>query len=176
VNGGPRPERPARRPGELAFALAFLAFSLFLLTRLGAETRWIAGERLLAQPAFWPAVGLAGMTLGAALYCGTVARAPAPDGGRDEIGLWLRALEYPGWFLGYVWLAPLAGHLVATLGFCLLLTLRAGYREPRLFVGAALAALAIVVTFRTLLQVRLPPGRIYEYLPDGLRQVMQAYF
>ena len=34
----------------------------------------------------------------------------------------------------------------------------------------------IVLLFKSFLQVKLPGGRIYEVLPDGLRSFMLTYF
>ena len=72
--------------------------------------------------------------------------------------------------------APQAGYLPATLIFTILLTLRAGYRSRTALVSAAVGAVAIVLLFKTFLQVKLPAGRLYETLPDGLRQIMLTYF
>jgi hypothetical protein len=42
--------------------------------------------------------------------------------------------------------------------------------------AAIVSSFIVVVVFKTLLKVNLPAGRIYEVLPDGLRQIMLAYF
>ena len=60
--------------------------------------------------------------------------------------------------------------------FAVALTVRAGYRRSSTLVAAALCAVVIVVLFKSLLQVKLPSGLFYEYLPDGLRQIMLTYF
>ena len=70
----------------------------------------------------------------------------------------------------------LCGYLPTTILFAVLLVLRAGYRSFAAVGSAVIGAVVIVVLFKTLLQVKLPAGRIYEALPDGLRQIMLTYF
>lgn len=165
-----------RRRGDLVFAVIFLLFSLFLLSRLGTQTQWIEGSKLFAQPAFWPAISLVGMSVFALLHFLGSWWSPRIDGRWQEVGFWLRSLEYAGWFLLYVWLTPIIGYLLATLLFTVLLALRVGYRQWRMLLLAALCGLAIVVLFKSLLAVRIPGGALYEYLPDGLRSFMLLYF
>jgi len=63
-----------------------------------------------------------------------------------------------------------------TLGFMLVLTYRAGFREKRWFGWAVVVGLTVVLSFRTALQVRLPSGQLYEFLPPGFRNFMITYF
>ena len=164
-----------RRPGDLVFAVLFLLISIFLLSQLGEETKWVKRTKFFAQPAFWPTVSLIGMAFFAALhYLGAVV-SPKMSGRRAEVMLWLRSLEYAAWFLAYVWIVPKVGYLGATLLLTLLLTWRVGYREKRMFASAALMAVGIVVIFKSFLQVKIPAGQVYEYLPDGLRNFMLLY-
>lgn len=164
-----------RRPGDLVFAALFLLLAIFLLTQLGEETKWVKRTRFFAQPAFWPSVSLIGMTLFAALhYLGSVL-SPKLPGRLAEVGLWLRSIEYALWFLVYVWITPKIGYLGATLLFTLLLTWRVGYRDRRMFAAAAVMAVVIVVVFKSFLQVKIPAGQVYEYLPDGMRNFMLLY-
>ena len=54
------------RRGQIIFALFFAATSVLLLGLIGRETVWVQKTRLVAQPRFWPAVGLglmAGLSL-----------------------------------------------------------------------------------------------------------------
>ena len=164
-----------RRPGDLVFALLFLLVAIFLLSQLGEETRWVKRTRFFAQPAFWPTVSLAGMTFFAALhYLGSVL-SPKLPGRLPEVWLWIRSLEYALWFLAYVWITPKIGYLAATLLFTLLLTYRAGYRDRRMFAAAAAMGVCIVVVFKSLLQVKIPAGQVYQHLPDGIRNFMLLY-
>ena len=94
----------------------------------------------------------------------------------QEVALWLSSLEYAAWFIAYAGVVPYAGYLPTTVIFAVALAVRAGYRKTSTLVIAAIAAVVVVLLFKTLLQVKLPAGQIYESLPDGLRQIMLTYF
>lgn len=98
------------------------------------------------------------------------------DGRWQEVWIWIKSVEYAGWFIAYAALVPWSGYLPATLFFAIALTVRAGYRSPLMLGISAVAAITIVVVFKAFLQVKLPGGLTYEYLPDGLRQFMLTYF
>lgn len=167
-----------RRPGDLLFALLFFAFAAFLLSQLGVQTTWVKRGDLYAQPGLWPAIGLGGMTLFGLVYLVGAwrGRGAREDRAVQEAREWLRGLEYAGWFMVYVLAAPVVGYLLATLVFTVSLTLRMGYRGRPMVLAAAAMALAIVVLFKSLLQVKIPGGAVYEHLPDALRNFMILYF
>jgi hypothetical protein len=165
-----------RRPGDLVFAVLFLLFSLLLLSQLGEQTVWKKGSKLFAQPSFWPTVSLVSMTVFAALHWLGSAVSPRIDGRWPEVWLWLRSLEFVAWFLAYVALVPVLGYLLATVFFAVLLAVRLGYSSPRWIAGAVATSVAIVLIFKTFLQVKVPGGMIYEYLPDALRSFMLTNF
>lgn len=165
-----------RRPGDIVFAWVFLALSVFLASQIGTQSPWTGTRQLFAQPAFWPTVALGLMTLFAALHLLSSSLSPRIAGRWREVWEWLRALEYAGWFMAYVWVVPQAGYLLATIAFALFLGLRAGYRTWGMFGVLAVMAVVIVVLFKGFLQVRIPGGAIYEILPDGLRAFMLTYF
>lgn len=165
-----------RRPGDLVFATAFLIFSLALLSQMGEQTVWKKGTKLFAQPPFWPAVSLISMSIFAAFHWLGSAVSPRIEGRWAEVWFWVRALEYVAWFLGYVALVPLIGYLLATVLFAMLLAFRLGYRSAGWMGISAGAAIAIVLIFKTFLQVKVPGGLIYEYLPTALRSFMLTYF
>ncbi|WP_136657691.1 tripartite tricarboxylate transporter TctB family protein [Nitratireductor sp. XY-223] len=165
-----------RLGGDRYFAIAILVISAGLLALIGDQTQWKAGKGLLNQPAFWPGIGLIGMTACAALYLAqslAARRIAAWD--RREFFVWIRCLEYPLWFMAYVFIVPVVGYLPTTVLFCPLLARRAGYRSARALLSAALMGAVIVVLFKALLQVRVPGGALYEVLPDGLRNFMILY-
>jgi hypothetical protein len=169
-----------RRPGDLVFAVLFLALSLFLVSQLGSQTHWEksvweANKSVFARPAFWPTVALIGMTAMALLHWIGSVSSPRIDGRWQEVGLWLRSLEYAAWFMVYVWVVPYAGYLASTLVMCVLLALRLGY-NARMAAWSAVGGLATVLLFKTFLSVKVPGGAIYEYLPNGLRAFMITYF
>lgn len=165
-----------RRPGDLVFAVAFLLFSLALLSQLGEQTVWKKGTKLFAQPSFWPAVSLTSMTLFAAFHWLGSVVSPRLDGRWAEVWFWLRSLEFVAWFLIYVSLVPVLGYLLATALFAVLLGFRLGYRSLAWVAISAGSGVAIVVIFKTFLQVKVPGGLIYEYLPVTLRSIMLTYF
>ncbi|MDA7425020.1 tripartite tricarboxylate transporter TctB family protein [Thalassococcus lentus] len=165
-----------RRPGDIVFAWIALLASVFLLSQLADQTAWRNGGKLFAQPRFWPAVSLGGMTLFAALHLVGSALSERIEGRWHEVWLWVTSLEYAGWFIAYAVAVPYAGYLPSTVLFAIALTLRAGYRRASTLIAAAVAAVVIVLLFKTMLKVNLPSGLIYESLPDGLRQIMLTYF
>ncbi len=165
-----------RRPGDIVFAWLMLAVSVFLLLQIADQTTWRNGGKLFAQPRFWPAVALTGMTLFAALHLLGSALSERIEGRWQEVWLWIGSLEYAGWFIVYALAVPYSGYLPATVFFAVALGLRAGYRRVWTLLAAAFAAVVIVVLFKSLLKVNLPSGLIYDILPDGIRQFMLVYF
>ncbi|MNL82812.1 hypothetical protein D3C87_2102870 [compost metagenome] len=71
---------------------------------------------------------------------------------------------------------PLLGYLISTLLFCVLLTVRAGYRQTSALIAAALFGLVVVVFFKSMLNVKIPGGAIYDVLPAFLRNFMITHF
>lgn len=165
-----------RRPGDIVFACVMLAVSVFLLSQLVEQTTWRAGAKLPAQPRFWPAVSLIGMTMFAALHLLGSFLSERIEGRWREVRVWFASFEYAGWFVLYALAVPYGGYLPTTLLFALLLVLRAGYSSRRILIWTALCAVGIVLVFKTFLQVKLPAGAVYERLPDGLRLIMLNYF
>ena len=165
-----------RRPGDLVFGTAFFAFSLFLLATIDGQVTWGGGKSVFAQPAFAPWVAVVSMVVFSGLHLISGLVSPRLEGRWTEVGFWLRALEYVAWFLAYVLVVPRIGYLAATLIFTTSLTLRLGYRSPKMLASAALFGLAVVVLFKTFLQVKVPGGAVYELLPGGLRSFMLTYF
>ncbi len=168
--------RRYRRPGDIVFGWFALIFSLLLLSQLADQTAWKAGGKLFTQPRFWPAVSLGGMAVFAAFHLLGSALSERIQGRWQEVWLWVRSLEYAGWFILYAMVVPYAGYLPTTVIFAVALALRVGYRRAQTLIAAALSAVVIVVLFKTLLRVNLPAGDVYEVLPDGLRQIMLTYF
>ncbi len=164
------------RPGGLIFASVFLAAALFLLSQLGSQAKFSAKGQLFAEPAFWPAVGVIGMSLFAGLHCLGQFRQRGRFGGLREAGIWLKSLEYLIWFMVYVFAVPIIGYLPASLIFATLLAFRAGYRHRRMIGAAGLMALGVVLLFKTALSVKIPGGALYEYLPDTLRSIAMINF
>ena len=165
-----------RRPGDIVFAWLALAFAVFLLSQLWDQTAWRNGQKLMAQPRFWPAVSLGGMVLFAALHLIGSLVSERIEGRWREVLTWVRALEFALWFILYAVLVPFVGYLLGTVGFVVFLTVRMGYRSRVVLVSAVVIAVLIVVLFKAVLHVSLPGGQIYEGLPPGPRQFMLTYF
>ncbi len=161
------------------FGVCTFAITLALISQLGAQTTWIDGQPLTRQPALSSIVSLFGMALFGLCWIGIHWRRqpgwwrinPIP-----EFTVWIASLEFVAWFMIYVWLVPISGYLLTTVAFCVLLTLRCGYRSRRAVTSAALTGLFIVLLFKTFLAVKIPAAKAYEYLPDALRNFMIINF
>jgi len=168
--------KPGRFAGDMVFAAVFLALALILLSQISTQTAWLKGVKLFAQPRFWPAVSLIGMTGFALCYfLGSVFSRWRGQNHFQEVALWLRSFEYALWFMAYVWTVPKVGYLASTLIFVALLTLRTGYRSTSTFVYGAIVGIIIVVVFKGFLSVKIPGGYLYEFLPDAMRNFMSLY-
>ena len=94
-----------------------------------------------------------------------------------EMGQWIRALEFIVYFVLYTVAVPILGYLVSTLLMGSFLTVRLGYRGWR-WVGIALASsFAIVLLFRSLLQIRTPVNIwLYNQMPDSVALFFKTWF
>jgi hypothetical protein len=165
-----------RRPGDIVFAWFLLIVCVFLLSQILTQTTYKPGGKLFAQPRFWPAVSLTCMTGFAVFHLLGSILSERIHGRWQEVLLWVSSLEYAGWFILYAVVVPYGGYLPSTIVFAFLLTLRAGYRSRTALLASVVSAFVIVLLFKTFLQVKLPAGKIYELLPDGLRYIMLNYF
>ncbi len=161
--------------GDIYFAVLFLAIAALLLAQIGTETTWVKGTKLFAQPRFWPAIGLGGMTVFASLYLLRSARSKRQGNDLGELVLWLKSLEFALWFMAYVLIVPIIGYLAGTLVFVYSLSLRTGYREKGILIMAGVIAVVIVVIFKGFLSVRIPGGHVYDFLPGAIRNFMILY-
>ncbi len=164
-----------RRPGNFFFASVFLAISLVLLSQLGSQVVWKPATKWSSQPALWPTIAIIGMTIFAILNWLSAFLSPRIEGRWQEVATWARAFEFVLWFMAYVFLVPLLGYLPSTMLFTVILCLRMGYRNPKMLGISAITAIVIVVIFKSFLQVKVPGGLVYEYLPDTIRSFMLTY-
>jgi hypothetical protein len=166
-----------RRPGDLVFASGFLVLSLFFLGSIPWQLTWIPGRGLFEQPAFWPSVAIGAMTLFSAVHWfGAVVSERIP-GRRAEVITWMRALEFPAWFMAYVLVVPYAGYLLGSILFTCCLAFRLNYRTWRWMLVTAVFAIVVVTVFKAMLQVRMPAGAVYDLLPPGdLRSFLMTRF
>jgi hypothetical protein len=165
-----------KRPADLVFAVIFLLLSLALLSQIGEQTVWKSRTQLFSQPAFWPGVSLIAMTVFAFLHWVSSVLSPKINGRWEEVGFWLRSIEFVIWFMVYVALVPVLGYLPSSIIFATTLAYRMGYRGTRSIFLAIVTAFFIVLIFKSFLQVRVPGGMIYEILPSQLRSFMLTYF
>ena len=105
------------------------------------------------------------------------ARFQLPNGVAHELTQWARALEFVAWFIAYTMLVPVLSYLVSALLLGTALPWRLGYRGARWMGICVTASLAIVLVFRTGLQIK-PPVNIWLYapLPQGLSTFMKVWF
>ena len=167
--------RRYRRPGDIVFALLFLAFALFLLTQLGEQTKIVKRTKWYAQPSLWPTVAVYGMVIFGALHYISSILSPRIPGRWREVLFWLRSLEYVVYFLIYVFVVPVLGYLPTSVLFALFLCARLGFRAPPIFLAAAAFGASLAIVFRAFLQVKIPAGQIYELLPDTIRAFALTY-
>lgn len=164
------------RRGQIVFALLFLGVSLFLLSQIGEQTKWMNKVKFAAQPRLWPAIGLGGMVLFSALHLWKLPRKRMVREDWQEAKIWLVPLEFALWFLIYVWMTPIIGYLLSTILFTQVLVFRMGYRKRSYKIAGLGFAICVVVIFKSFLQVKIPGGAIYEYLPAALRNFLILNF
>ncbi len=167
--------RRYRRPGDIIFAVFFLAFSLFLLSQLGTETKLVKRTKWFAQPSLWPTIAIWGMVIFSALHLIGSAVSPRIPGRWRELTFWLMSLEYVVYFLIYVVAVPWLGYLPSTMLFAAFLAARTGFRTPGTIGISLLFGAIVAILFRAFLQVNIPAGRVYEFLPDSVRVFALTY-
>ena len=155
--------------GQLIFALLFLALSILLISQLGDQTKWIKKTKFAAQPRLWPMIALTGMVFFTGLHLWRLPRRRILQVDLQEAKRWLQVIEYCVWFIAYVWAVPHIGYLISTLIFLPALAYRAGYHNKKMMTYAAGIGFSIVVIFKSFLEVKIPGGAIYEFLPNALR-------
>ncbi|MDJ0824939.1 MAG: tripartite tricarboxylate transporter TctB family protein [Rhodobacter sp.] len=157
------------RRGQLLFAAGFAVVALILAVSYPSQTTWVEKTKWAAQPGFWPLVAVGGMVLFTGLHLmglrpRRVGRADLAEGRR-----WGAGVEFCLWFLAYVFLVPVIGYVVASAAFAPALVWRMGYRSRAMLWLAVGFALAVVIVFKALLEVKIPGGAVYDYLPGALR-------
>lgn len=100
-----------------------------------------------------------------------------PTNAYFELTKYVAALEYVAYFIGYTLIVPILGYLVSTLLLGTYLTWRLGYRGRRWMLTGFASSLAVVIAFRTLLQIKTPISIwLYDQLPSTARAFMLTYF
>ena len=93
-----------------------------------------------------------------------------------ELLRWLRPLEFALYFVAYAASIPWLGYLLSTAAFMPLLGLRAGIRSPAGLGLLAGMGIGIVLVFKTGLEVRMPPGALYDLFPPQVRNFLIRSF
>jgi len=94
-----------------------------------------------------------------------------------ETSKYIAALEFVAYFILYTMCIPVLGYLLSTLIMGVFLTWRLGYRTFKWLLKGLVSSFAIVVVFRTLLQIKTPSVVwLYDQLPSALRVFMLTYF
>ena len=100
-----------------------------------------------------------------------------PTSAYFELTKYAAALEFVAYFIGYTLLIPWLGYLVSTMIFGSFLTWRLGYRTRTWTLRGVACSFAIVIVFRTLLQIKTPGSIwLYDQLPSAVRAFMLTYF
>lgn len=164
-----------RRPGDIVFAVLFLAFAIFLFTQIGEQTKITKRTKWFAQPGLWPTISISGMVIFGALHFISSAMSPRIPGRWREVAFWLQSFEFVAYFLIYVVMVPWLGYLPSTVVFAVFLALRCGFNSGPAIGSSVLFAVTVAVVFRGLLQVKIPAGALYEHLPDSIRVFALTY-
>ena len=164
------------KSGELLFALIFFITSAFLISQLPDQVKWFKNTKITSQPALWCSIGLIGMTVFGFVHLILNIRLNNLTKDLKEGFIWVRSIEFALWFLLYVVLVQYIGYLFATCIIAFCLSYRVGYQKKTMLLSSVLTALSIVLVFKTFLEVKIPGGIIYEYLPDTLRNFMILNF
>lgn len=100
-----------------------------------------------------------------------------PTSAYYELTKYVAALEYVAYFIGYTLIVPVLGYLVSTLLLGTFLTWRLGYRSKAWIAIGVASSFAVVVVFRTMLQIKTPVSIwLYDQLPSATRAFMLTYF
>ena len=164
------------KSGDLLFALIFFMISAFLISQLPDRVKWFKNTKLTSQPALWCSIGLIGMTAFGLIHLLLKVRLDDLSRELKEGLIWIRSMEFACWFLLYVVLVPYIGYLLATCIVAFCLSYRVGYQNKKMLSYSIITALSILLVFKTFLEVKIPGGIIYEYLPETLRSFMILNF
>ncbi len=164
---------------QVVFGLCTFVVALVLLSQIGSQAKFFDNLAFEKQPGLWPLISILGMLVFGFFqviqYWMHRAILSEPTFTSEAV-VWFRALEFAAWFMVYVALVPITGYLPTTLIFAGLLTLRLGYKSVRMVTAALLCGLALVLLFKSFLQVKIPGGMVYDYLPAAFRNFMIVYF
>lgn len=94
-----------------------------------------------------------------------------------EFSQYVAALEFVVYFIVYTLAVPILGYLFSTIILGTFLTYRLGYRSVKWISISLATSFAIVLLFRTFLQIKTPVSIwAYDQLPTAWRAFMLTYF
>lgn len=100
-----------------------------------------------------------------------------PTNATFELKKYAEALEFVVYFIVYTLLVPYLGYLLSTVLLGMFLPWRLGYRSRTWMIRSLLSSLAVVIVFRTFLQIKTPVSIwLYDQLPTTARGFMLTYF
>lgn len=157
-----QPNANTRRPGEIAFGVVLLIFSLIMLWQAYA----IAGFSSLSSAGAFPMAMASIMAVTAAISLLRSLRLPSPSGGMQ---LFVKEILPPAvvvfslLILGYSLLLQPLGFVLASFVFLLVSSwfLQAGQFKRALLLSV-LSIVSVYIVFRLIFQVVLPEGVIPE--------------
>ena len=170
--------QPRQHPAQWVFALLLVLLSFWLLANLSEQAKFPSSKSFITRPGFWPAISLSGMAFFSCCFLYSSWRNRPHERAAElvsELKTWLAVAEYPLWFLAYVGAVPQLGYLPSSILFVSLMSYRLGYRSKAIYLAGLLSAVATVVIFKSLLEVKIPGGASYQYLPEGVRNFMIVY-
>ena len=163
-------------------AVVLGAFTLF--SGLHLLQSWLAWSRTIPRPPTAPVEapaiprnGRRPLQPSPLAWSKTVPRpSVAPLLPAGELLRWLRPLELALYFVAYAASIPWLGYLLSTAAFMPLLGLRAGVRSLSGLGLLAGMGIGIVLVFKTGLEVRMPPGALYDLFPPQVRNFLIRNF
>ena len=170
--------RPAQALGQWLYAVFAFVLALFLLASLPFQTTYFANFAWFKQPRLWPAIAIVGMLVAGAGHLLRLRKFQEPANAlafSQDLRLLIAGFEFVAWFILYVYLVGWLGYLPSSLLFAWFITWRIGHRRARSYVYAAVLAIAIVLIFKGFLQVKIPGGELYDYLPASTQRFAKSY-
>ncbi len=164
-----------RNPADFVFSLFFLLFALVLASQIPEQATWFPRKRFFAQPAFWSMLGIGMMVFFGFIHMCSSLISQRQAGRWQEVLLWSRSLEYCVWFLAYVILVPIIGYLPMSLMMIVTMLWRIGVKDKKIFLICIGVTLAIVIIFKSFLQIKIPGAMLYELFPAAIRNFFIVY-
>ena len=94
-----------------------------------------------------------------------------------EVAKYIEAFEFVIYFIAYTMLVPIFGYLLATVFLGVFLPWRLGYRGRVWVLRSFSCSVAVVIVFRTLLQIKTPVSIwLYDLMPTPLSGFLLTYF